>query len=239
VDIYLSLAESYLAKGDLHLALAESVKANKYIEYKEDVRPLIIMGRCLLSMKDYAQAEKVFDILASTKKPKSKIPPHIYPSDTTVLTAFNLAIIYENTRRYAKALTQLQFAEEKKHNTVETALLLILCYFENQEYEKVIKTYERYRSIFETPKHISDSTVAGIFILIGISMFQLKKYDQGIAMLKRALKFNPNAVDAYLYMGHIDLSRRATIMAKKNYEAAVKLDPNLEKVLGPILKVLK
>ncbi len=133
----------------------------------------------------------------------------------------NLAMAYENMGKSEKALQSLYKAVEYNPSNVQARINLATVYANKNRLNDAIRAY---KGVIEV-----DGTNLDAHINLAKCLISKKKLDEAERYLKSAIAIAPMEAESYWELGNVLWNKdRDTSGAIKNYEKAIKLNPNSE-----------
>lgn len=155
--------------------------------------------RCQFLAGEYNQALTSFEKFIANQKPDSPYRP---------IAAFLRAACLMQLQRFSDAAKGFADAKKYGYDAATCYDQMIACYFESENYEKVVETGE------QMIKQETDIIAPDVFYQkMGASLVQLEKYEEALEYLGKSMEISPDLVGNAYYRG-------VALLALKRYEEA-------------------
>jgi tetratricopeptide (TPR) repeat protein len=130
----------------------------------------------------------------------------------------NLALAYEEKGDPRQAVSELEFIHENEPGNVQASVLLADCYFRLERYSETTAILE--------PLEATMADDLDLAWLLGSALIRVGRSEQGLQRIDKVAQKAQNA-DAYLLAGQTRLALTEYDLARRDADAAVRLNPSL------------
>ena len=155
--------------------------------------------RCQFLAGEYDKALASFEKFITNQKPDSPYRP---------IAAFLRAACLMQLQRFAEAAKGFAEAEEYGYDTATCYDQMIACYFESENYAKVVESGEKLIKLETTIL-----SPAAFYQKMGASLVQLERYEEALEYLGKSMEISPELAGNAYYRG-------VALLALKRYEEA-------------------
>ena len=155
--------------------------------------------RCQFLAGEYDKALASFEKFITNQKPDSPYRP---------IAAFLRAACLMQLQRFAEAAKGFAEAEKYGYDTATCYDQMIACYFESENYAKVVESGEKLIKLETTIL-----SPAAFYQKMGASLVQLERYEEALEYLGKSMEISPELAGNAYYRG-------VALLALKRYEEA-------------------